>query len=169
MCNLKNGLYILSAYQETCLKPCTDVEYSVSSSKHLTDLSLLPFLTGCPEGQTFAEISFRRKMEIETVRTSGLTFHFIVWGRCHLISLIKGKSSCKLNDVLERIDQWQQFNQSCPFLGKVCAGHYWRFHWVGRISRTVAWLVVTWHCRSDDFIVQNSGASSQIINTTYLV
>ena len=55
------------------------------------------------------------------------------------------------------------------FLGKVCAGHYWRFHWVGRISRPVAGLVVTWHCRSDDFIVQNSGTGSQIINTTYLI
>ena len=98
MCTLKNGLFILSAYQETCLKPCTDVEYTVSSSKHLTDLSLLPYLTGCPEGQTFAEISFRRKMEIETVRKS----HSIVWGRCHLISLEKGKLSSELNDVFER-------------------------------------------------------------------
>ena len=41
-------------------------------------------------------------MEIETVRKTGLTYHFIVWGRCHLISLIKGKASTDLNDVLKR-------------------------------------------------------------------
>ena len=64
-----NGQYILSAYQESCLKPCTDVEYTVTSSKHLTD-GFLSIITGCPEGQTFAEIIFRRKMEIETVRKS---------------------------------------------------------------------------------------------------
>ena len=59
---------ISSAYQESCLKPCTDVEYSVAVSEHLTDLALLPYMTGCPVGQTFAEIVFRRKIEIETVR-----------------------------------------------------------------------------------------------------
>ena len=51
------------------MKPCTDVEYTVTSSKHLTD-GFLSIITGCPEGQTFAEIIFRRKMEIETVRKS---------------------------------------------------------------------------------------------------
>ena len=61
---------MFSDYQESCLKPCTDVEYSVTTTKHDTQLAVLPFMTGCPLGQTFAEIVFRRKMEIETVRKS---------------------------------------------------------------------------------------------------
>ena len=48
-------------------------------------------------------------------------------------------------------------------VGKVRAGHYWCFYWVGRISRPVAGLVVTGHCRSDDIIVQDTGTLS-IVN-----
>ena len=58
------------AYQDSCMKPCTDVGYEVSASKEVTDYTYMAGLTGCPYGQPFASLQFRNKIEIENVRLS---------------------------------------------------------------------------------------------------
>ena len=57
------------------MKPCTDVEYEVTQSKEVIDPSYISGLTGCPFGQPFANLLFRRKIEIENVSLCQTCIH----------------------------------------------------------------------------------------------